>query len=301
MNLKQIEAFVCVAELGSYSKAAKRMYLTQPTISAHIFSLEKELNKRLFVRNTKEVYLTEDGRSLYKYAKEMVNLEQKILEQFAGAAEAADKVITIAASTIPSEYLLPEIILEFRRRYANEQIKIIETDSADVVAKIVDHVVDVGFTGTVLEKKHCVYIPFYKDELAIITPNTEKYRQLQTGEATDIGWLLQENIILREEGSGTRQEACKQLERAGVKPGSLRVVASIQNQETIKKSVMQGLGVSILSRLATKEEEAAGKLLTFKIPGAREGRELCLVYNKNYPLTRTVQRFIKIVENMRRL
>ena len=78
MNLKQLEAFVKVTEGRSFSKAAKELFLTQPTISAHIASLEKELNTRLFVRNTKEVSLSEDGTVLYEYAKQMVELERKI-------------------------------------------------------------------------------------------------------------------------------------------------------------------------------------------------------------------------------
>ena len=82
MNLKQLEAFVKVAEDGSFSKAAKALFLTQPTISAHISSLEKELNARLFVRNTKEVSLSEDGKELYQYASQMVELEKKIEEVF---------------------------------------------------------------------------------------------------------------------------------------------------------------------------------------------------------------------------
>lgn len=82
MNLKQLEAFVQVAEGGSFSKAAKELFLTQPTISAHISSLEKELNSRLFVRNTKEVGLSEDGKDLYKYARQMIDLEKQIEERF---------------------------------------------------------------------------------------------------------------------------------------------------------------------------------------------------------------------------
>lgn len=78
MNLKQLEAFVQVAEGGSFSKAAKELFLTQPTISSHISSLERELNARLFVRNTKEVSLSEDGIKLYKYAKQMLDLQREI-------------------------------------------------------------------------------------------------------------------------------------------------------------------------------------------------------------------------------
>ena len=82
MNLKQLEAFVQVSESGSFSKAAKELFLTQPTISAHISSLEKELNVRLFIRNTKEVSLSDDGKDLYRYAKQITDLEKAIEERF---------------------------------------------------------------------------------------------------------------------------------------------------------------------------------------------------------------------------
>ena len=82
MNLKQLEAFVHVAEGESFSKAAKELFLTQPTVSAHIAGLEKELNARLFVRNTKEVSLSDDGKDLYRYAKQITDLEKAIEERF---------------------------------------------------------------------------------------------------------------------------------------------------------------------------------------------------------------------------
>ena len=298
MNLKQLEAFVQVAEGGSFSKAAKKLYLTQPTISAHVAALEKELNVRLFVRNTKEVSLSEDGKDLYKYARQMVDLEKKIDERFGTREEGGKHCITIAASTIPSQYLLPKVLMRFNEKYPEEQLKIMETDSAKVVTQIVEHMVDVGFTGTVLEKKHCKYMPFYKDELVIITPNTEKYQKLKDHMTDDISWLLEEHVILREEGSGTRKEAEKQLKHAGVDLSDLDIIASIENQETIKKSVRQGMGISILSKLATADEAEAGYVLAFPIPKADKGRDINLVYNKNYQLSRSAERFIKVVKEV---
>ena len=163
--------------------------------------------------------------------------------------------------------------------------------------QIVDNMADIGFTGTVLEKKHCRYIPFYKDELAIITPNTPRYQRLRDIEG-DISWMRQEHLILREEGSGTRKEAEKQLRVAGVELAELDVIASIDNQETIKKAVREGMGITILSKLAAEDEAADGHLLTFPIPGADGGRDINLVYNKNYQLSRSAERFIKVVKKV---
>lgn len=298
MNLKQLEAFVQVAEGGSFSKAAKELFLTQPTISSHISSLERELNARLFVRNTKEVSLSEDGIKLYKYAKQMLDLQREIEVTFGMDEEGESHAVTIAASTIPAQYLLPEVLTRFSERYPQEQIRIQETDSSKVVMQIVDHRVDIGFSGTVLEKKHCKYIPFYKDELVIITPNTPKYQELAQGNKEDISWIKKEHVIMREEGSGTRKEAELQLKGAGVKFAGLDIIASIENQETIKKSVRQGMGISVLSKLATADEVANGEILAFPIPNSDEGRDINLVYNKNYQMTRSAERFIKVVKEV---
>ena len=295
MNLKQLEAFVQVSESGSFSKAAKELFLTQPTISAHISSLEKELNVRLFIRNTKEVSLSDDGKDLYRYAKQITDLEKAIEERFYMDSDDGKHFITIAASTIPAQYLLPKVLMCYRERYPKEQIKIMETDSSEVVTQVVDHMVDVGFTGTVLEKKHCKYIPFYKDELAVITPDTPEYRILKEQNRDDIDWIKRKPLILREEGSGTRKEAEKQLKNAGIFMEDLDIVASIANQETIKKSVKQGMGITVLSRLAAEDEDG---LLIFPIPGADEGRYINLVYNKNYQMTRSADRFIRIVKEV---
>lgn len=295
MNLKQLEAFVQVSESGSFSKAAKELFLTQPTISAHISSLEKELNVRLFIRNTKEVSLSDDGKDLYRYAKQITDLEKAIEERFYMDSDDGKHFITIAASTIPAQYLLPKVLMCYRERYPKEQIKIMETDSSEVVTQVVDHMVDVGFTGTVLEKKHCKYIPFYKDELAVITPDTPEYRILKEQNRDDIDWIKRKPLILREEGSGTRKEAEKQLKNAGISMEALDIVASIANQETIKKSVKQGMGITVLSRLAAEDEDG---LLIFPIPGADEGRDINLVYNKNYRMTRSADRFIRIVKEV---
>lgn len=296
MNLKQLEAFVCVADKKSFSKAARDLYLTQPTISAHIASLEKELDARLFIRNTKEVSLSEDGTILYSYAKQMIDLEEKIEACFCGEKKSDVRKITIAASTIPAQYILPGILARFIERFPKEQFKVIETDSSKVIELISGGAADVGFSGTVLERKFCKYVPFYKDELIVIMPNTEKYHELM--EKKDLSWLKDESYIMREEGSGTRKEAEKQLKKYGIDVDRLTVVASMESQEAIKRSVINGMGISIISKLAAEEEIRTGKVLWCKMPGEGEGRDLNIVYNKNFHLSKSAERFIRVVKEM---
>ena len=207
MNLKQLEAFVRVAETKNFSAAARQLFLTQPTVSAHIAALEKELNTCLLVRSTKGVALSESGKELYAYAEQMLELEQKIRERFGLAGRQSGSVLRIAASTIPAQYLLPGIMAQFRGEYPEEQLKLFETDSGGVIEMIKNHKADIGFTGTVLEKGNCTYIPFYEDELVLLAPAAERYRSRQGQDI--VSWITEEPLILREEGSGTRKEALK--------------------------------------------------------------------------------------------
>lgn len=296
MNLKQLEAFVRVAETKNFSKAAKQLYLTQPTVSAHIASLEKELGTCLLVRSTKGVSLSESGKELYAYAEQMLELEQKIRKRFGLAEKRSGSVLRIAASTIPAQYLLPDIMARFRRNYPNEQLKLFETDSSGVVEMILSHRADVGFTGTVLDRGNCTYVPFYEDELVILTPPEERFRR-RTG-TDDISWILDEPVILREEGSGTRKEAFRLLGQNGIDPGRLNVAAVMENQETIKRSVAGGMAITILSRLAAKDEIESGRLLAF-LPGKAGGaRNINMVYDAGYPSLPSADKLIKTVRQM---
>ena len=268
MNLRQLEAFIKVSDSKSFSKAAQELYLTQPTVSAHIQTLEKELKVRLFVRNTKTVKLSEDGKTLYQYARQMIELEQEIQSMFSKAAEQKERCITIATSTIPAQYILPDILVKFRERFPKEQFRIVESDSSTVIEQVASHLVDIGFSGTVIEKANCKYIPFYQDDLVVIMPNTKEYQKI-IKEQKDLKWLEGEPLIMREEGSSLED---------------LNIVATIENPEAIKRSVKSGLGITIISRLAAADEIQAGEVLEFPFSQDGSGRNLNLVYNKNYKL-----------------
>lgn len=296
MNLKQLEAFVKVAETKSFSAAARQLYLTQPTVSAHIASLERELNACLLVRSTKGVALSEAGKELYAYAGQMLELEQKIRERFGLRVGNRGSVLRIAASTIPSQYLLPGIMAAFREEYPREQLKVMETDSAGVVDMILSHKADVGFTGTVLEKGNCIYLPFYQDELVIITPASERFIRRKGRDISS--WIREEPLILREEGSGTRTETARILSRMGIDMSEFRVAAVMENQETIKRSVRSGMGISILSRLAAEDDVRAGKLLEFPLGEEGGSRAVNLVFDAAYPVLTAADKLIRKVKEM---
>ena len=295
MNLKQLEAFARVAEAKSFSEAAKILYLTQPTVSAHVASLEKELGVCLLMRSTKEVSLTEEGEILYDYAMQMLELEQQIRERF-GSRKKEGAVLRIAASTIPSQYLLPEIMVRFRERYPGVRLRVMETDSAGAVEQILSRRADIGFAGTVLEEKQCVYIPFYQDELVVIIPGEGLEGPESAAETA--AWIRRMPVILREEGSGTRKEAQRLLRQMGIELSELNIVASIQNQETIKRSVRNGMGISILSRLAAEDEIRSGVLRAVHLGETGGKRNINLVFDRRSLHSTEAEKLIDLVKEM---
>ena len=295
MNLKQLEAFARVAEAKSFSEAAKILYLTQPTVSAHVASLEKELGVCLLMRSTKGVGLTEEGEILYDYAMQMLELEQQIRERF-GSRKKEGAVLRIAASTIPSQYLLPEIMVRFRERYPGVRLRVMETDSAGAVEQILSRRADIGFAGTVLEEKQCVYIPFYQDELVVIIPGEGLEGPESAAETA--AWIRRMPVILREEGSGTRKEAQRLLRQMGIELSELNIVASIQNQETIKRSVRNGMGISILSRLAAEDEIRSGVLRAVPLGETGGKRNINLVFDRRSLHSTEAEKLIDLVKEM---
>lgn len=298
MNLKQLEAFVKVAETKSFSEAAKQLFLTQPTISAHVSALEKELNTCFLIRNTRGVELSESGKELYAYAVQMLEIEKTIKGRFGKEIKPEGNVLRIGASTVPAQYILPNVMSAFHAEYPSEKLKLFETDSEGVIDMILSHHIDIGFTGTVIEKGNCKYLPFYEDELVGLTPANEKFVEKLCGGQILADWIMDEPVILREEGSGTKKEAEKMLVEQGIDMKKLKLAALMENQETIKRSVSKGMGVTILSKLAAEEELKNGTLLAFPLGSQGGKRMINLVYDAEYPLLPAAERFIKMIKRM---
>lgn len=292
MNLKQLEAFVNVANTGSFSQTAKNLFLTQPTISAHISALETELNARLLIRNTKEVRLSEKGKILYEYAKKMLEIEHEINMEFGLVNQMGDGRIVIAASTIPAQYVLPQILSGFLSDNPGEEFDVRNGDSTDVIDKVINGEVQIGFTGTPADSMRCHTLPFYRDQLVVMTPVSDKFQNMK-GKPFDISLFNEEPMIIREDGSGTRKESEKYLAAQGVDIGRMHIAATMDNTEAIRRSVAIGLGITVISKLAAEEYETSGKALVFQLPGGCLYRELNIVYSKKMHLRPEVRNFIK--------
>ena len=298
MEFKQLEAFVAVVDYKSFSEAAKHLYLTQPTISSHIQALEKELNSRLLIRTTKQMKVTDRGMQLYECAVHMLNMRNQITDEFVWNKW---KLIDVSASTIPSSYLLPELLSEFSKIQPDIHFHIWQSDSADAIEKVIQGAVDFGLTGSKTDAEDCCFIPFCTDSLVMAAPVTPEYLELadtlKKEEPVALKHFLSHPFILRANGSGTRKEIDLFLERHQINLSDLNIVARMNDLESIKKSIVSGLGVSILSARSVKDMERTHQLLTFPLESAAQVRTFYIVYSKNRILKPYVKQFLKFVEH----
>lgn len=292
MHFKQVEAFVNVIRHKSFSKAAEAIYLSQPTISAHISSLENELGVCLIVRSTKEVYPSAAGQIFYQYALEMLRLRDRAILEVQSYSTEVRGELDIAASTVPSQYILPELLPSLVEKYPKVFFSVRQYDSGEVVGRIVNMEAEVGMTGTAPDKGACAFEPFMDDQLVLIAPNAPEYQEMAELAPSVLRSLP---VIVRESGSGTRREAEEFLLGAGVDPKSLHVVAQMQSTESIKQAVRKGLGVSVISRLAAADFLESGDVLELKLQSTHPQRSFYLVYHKKRPLSSAAEVFVKEV------
>lgn len=290
MDLKYLQSYVAVVKYGSFTKAAENLYISQPTISAHIHALEEELGTSLLVRTTKNMELTKRGKEIYEYAVNVLDLCDRMAEACSGQERAK---IHLGTSNIPSCYVLPEILPEYARLHPDTYFNIHQNDSQGVIDGLLDGIFDVGLIGMKDDRLICEM--FWQDRMVLVTPVNDYFLKLQNMPAQEsLSSLLKEPIILREEGSGSNKSVNYFLEMIGVEEKELQVAACVNDQETIKNLVAAGLGISIISAKAARDFVINHQLLQFELP-AYNGRELYLAFRKNQMMKPQVNDFIMYV------
>lgn len=293
MDFRQLETFVAVARFKSFSKAADHLFLTQPTISSHIANLEKELNTILINRSSRKISLTKAGEILFEYATSIVNLKEGAvfkLNEFKGKIVGN---IEIASSTIPEQYIIPEIICGFNKRYPDVTFSMLHYDSQEVVEGIIQGDIDFGIVGAKIPHNQLHYEELLSDELSLITPYRPPYNQL--GDEVELSNLLEWKLILREKGSGTRQLLENALKNSDLSLNQLQIIAYIENTEAIKQCIRRGLGVSFLSKRAVEDEIEHKSLRAHRVKGLDLTRKFYFVYHKYRnpsPLENAFQQFV---------
>ena len=291
MHLRQLEAFVAVCDKESFSKAAQSIYLSQPTVSAHIRALEQELGVDLIVRSTKSTYPTGAGKVFYRYAKEILTAKDRALLEMGRYRTEVSGTLTIAASTVPSQYILPDILHRMRKVYPDLGYRTLQMDSREVTVSIAENDAEVGLTGTRIDDAGCEFESFTTDRLVLVVP-----ADMAVMTPLDASTLRKIPFILRESGSGTRQEAMRYLESLGLSVSGLSVVAEMQSTESIKQAVIAGLGASILSKIAVQTEADEGRLVIVDDGSPMLDRAFYIVTAKNRPLSPAA---VKLVECLR--
>ena len=294
MEFKQLQSFVEVVKQNSFTKAADTLFLSQPTVSTHIQQLENELNTRLIIRTTKSTEITPKGRELYEYALNILNLRDRMLQSCSADSQ---KIVHVGASTIPSAYILPEILPAFSRQSGDVYFVIHQDDSSGIIQSLMDGLFDIGLIGMHPDEESIESIPFCTDRMVLITPVNKHFLAFQQKSEPPIRELLKEPIILREKGSGSKKSAEVFLESFGIDESDLTVAARINDQEAIKNLVAGGLGISIISERAAENFVRSKRILKFSLEPYVNARSLYLAYRKEFIIRKEIRDFIKFVKS----
>lgn len=291
-NLKQLRVFIAIVDTGSFTEAARTLYLSQSTVSSHIRALEDELGSSLFLREAKkQVSLTSDGRRLVPHARDILLRCDAIERNLCGYT---DKELLIGASTVPAQSLVPSYISRFLQNYPHIGIVIRSGDSEQILKLLLDNDIQIGFVGTYFDRQALVHHLVKEDPLVMITPNTPYYAILKEKGCYGRD-LLDEPLILREHGSATQAIADVYLERLGRRIGSRPAAVRASSPECVKELVRLGCGVSIVSALSVRDQVGSGQLLQFNLEEQPVTRKIYMVCRKNGSHSELVRRFIEQV------
>lgn len=294
MDLRQLETFVTVVKLKSFSKAADKLFITQPTVTNHIQNLENELGTILINRNGKSISLTNAGNLLYKNALNIINsfeMTKFQLETFKGQIQGH---LDIASSSVPRKYLLPGLISEFLSNYPDVSFTVLDKDSKEVVSSILEGEYDFGIVGANFEGHNLEYINIMEDNLILMAP-PDFMAHLDNYSYIELNDIISCNFIFREEGSGTRETIIKALYDKGADMDDIKVVATIEDSESIKELVSLGTGVSFISEKSVGDDLKIGKYKVLKVKDLNINRKFYFVYHKKRqlsPLGETFKNFV---------
>ena len=294
LDFRQLETFIQVVKLKSFSKAAHKLYLTQPTITSHIQNLENELGTILLNRSGKAISPTGAGDLLYKYALNIVNMRNMAQFDLGVYQGKIQGHLDISISSIPRHYILPALLKDFINKYPEVTFSITDYDSKNVFDSIIEGNTDFGIVGTYFNSPNLEYIELIDDELCVITPNNSDYPWDNFSEL-DPEFLLGEKIISREKGSGTRTLVESQFAENNLDFEALKIIAYIDDTDAIKRFVELGVGISFTSKKAVKRELDMGLLKCFSIKGFELKRTFYFIYHKKRqlsPLSKTFKEFV---------
>ena len=295
MEIRQLEVFVCVAKSLSFSRAAEEMYVSQPTVSAYISSLEKSVGAQLLIRSTKGVSLSKTGIELLAYAQKILSLRDQAIQSASGTDRSTRGTLDIIASTIPAQHLLPEIIASFQTQWRNITFRVDQADSRQVENEMKGFRYDFGFMGTLPDDDRFSHHMIYADELVLIAPISNDMSSDEIRE-NFADFILKTPFVMRKSGSGTRAEIESLLLKIGVNLRDLHVPAYFSDAHSILLAVSRGMGVSLVSKIATAMYVEAGLLKVIEMDSPLFRRQIYMLYNKEMWLSPAQQAFAEHVK-----
>ncbi|MFQ3573828.1 MAG: selenium metabolism-associated LysR family transcriptional regulator [Thermodesulfovibrionales bacterium] len=275
MDLHHLRIFASVFKNRSFSKASKEINLTQPTISDHIKALEEELNCRLFDRLGRTNLPTPEAEHLYPYVIDLLEKADNLKEILLKSKNNIEGDIMIGASTIPGTYILPDIILSFKKLYPKINFDVTISDSAGVQEMVKNQEIYIGLVGSKMNSEKILYEPFTDDELVLVAA-----KDFPISETISHSELTNIPFIVRETGSGTRRETEEIFKNLKIKPSDLNVVMTLGSTEAVKEAVKAGLGCAILSYYAVNDYVRFNILKPIKIKGLSMRRKFYILSHK---------------------
>jgi DNA-binding transcriptional LysR family regulator len=302
MDFRQIEAYVKVIELASFSKAAEAIFLSQPSVSTYVNSLEKELGAVLINRSTKELSPTLAGKIFYENAKELVVLKHNTVERLKNLSGKFSGKIDILASTVPSQYILPKMIACFNKAYPDITFSVKQADTLEVSRGIASQKAEIGFSGGVAEDDKCEFKEFMTEKMVFIAPYDEEF--LESNEANKVNkanknsleeLLYERRFVSREKGSGTRTQYENYFVEQGIDLNKINICAGFDNTQSIINAVINGLGVSVVSEFAARAFIEQKMVLPIRLKTEMPERKLYYVLKKNFSRSHLVELFIEFL------
>lgn len=317
MDFHQLKIFIEVARQKNFSRAAEKIFLSQPTVSAHIKALENEIGTPLFDRDRRELQLTDAGKILFQYGRQLLDLEKRAVFAIQQEYQIIKGHLELAASSIPSIYILPKLMKSFLVKYPEVTFSVMHRDTQQVFECIKDCTYDLGFVGEPVYPAGISQIKLLKDDLVLAghpkidfpherlsekegTGSGEKDKlgpglyEIDLKSETNMEAFLDIPFIMREQGSATRivfENALKKF--FGKKELKLKIVAYLENQEAIKEAVKAGLGMTVISYKAVHEELMAGLMKGYKLPDLKLERNLYLIHRSNCVFSPLCQAFLE--------
>ena len=290
MDTRQLAAFCAVVERRSFSQAAERLGVTQPAVSLQVRSLEKRLGTQLLDRSGRRVEPTEAGWRLYRGAQKLLAHEEQLVADVAASTEGElSGDLVLGASTGPAAIVVPLLLGEFQRANPAVRVFLTVSDTHSVVERVAARELELGIVGASRRHRGVRFEPFFADQVILACPPGHRF----AGRTVTLDELREETLILMQEGAGVRQIVEDALRRQGVRLRDLDVRLELGLQESVRRAVEAGFGVTFISRTAVEAELAAGRLAEARVEGLDASREISLASASGRARTRVADAFVE--------